>query len=173
MLAAALRQTSRASSSSLKTGLRASNSLKSLSAANVFRPGHAFARTLITKRYTKDHEAVEFDDEKGLGTVMITDYAQSSLGDVVFVELSEQGSSVGQGDNIGAVESVKAASDIYSPVSGTIEDINSQLSSEPSLLNKSPEQKGWLCKIKLADPSELEKLMSAEEYKAFCEEAAS
>ncbi|EDR15016.1 uncharacterized protein LACBIDRAFT_300719 [Laccaria bicolor S238N-H82] len=123
-------------------------------------------RTLVTKRYTIEHEAVTFDDSTGIGTVSITDHAQSSLGDVVFVELPALGTEVKQGDQIGAVESVKAASDIYAPVSGTIEEINETLSSEPGLLNKSPEDKGWLCKIKLHDPSEVDKLLTEEKYHA-------
>ncbi|EAU93041.1 glycine dehydrogenase [Coprinopsis cinerea okayama7 len=132
-----------------------------------FRP--AQFRTVVTKRYTTDHEAIAFDDSTGIGTVSITDYAQSSLGDVVFVELPSEGTEVAQGDQIGAVESVKAASDIYAPVSGTVEAINEALSSEPSLLNKSPEDKGWLCKIKLSSPAELEELLTEEAYKAHCE----
>ncbi|KAG7099287.1 hypothetical protein E1B28_001146 [Marasmius oreades] len=129
-------------------------------------PRLALRRTLITKKYTAEHELVAFDDTNGLGTISITDHAQSSLGDVVFVELPTIGTAVRQGDQIGAVESVKAASDIYAPVSGKIEEINETLSSQPNLLNKSPEGKGWLCKIKLSDPSEIEKLMTEEEYKS-------
>ncbi|PPQ71343.1 hypothetical protein CVT24_012084 [Panaeolus cyanescens] len=121
-------------------------------------------RALHIKKYTSEHELVNFDDSTGVGIISITDHAQSVLGDVVFVELPEVGSSVAQGDQIGAVESVKAASDIYAPISGTVEEINETLSSEPGLLNKSAEEKGWLCKIKLSDPSELDKLMTLEEY---------
>ncbi|KAJ7492549.1 glycine cleavage H-protein-domain-containing protein [Mycena latifolia] len=123
------------------------------------------SRTLVTKRYTVEHEAVEYDDTTGLGVICITDHAQSSLGDVVFVELPTQGTKVRQGDQIGAVESVKAASDIYAPVSGTILEINDALASQPGLLNKSPEGEGWLCKIKLSEPEEMEKLLSQEAYK--------
>ncbi|KAJ3976984.1 glycine dehydrogenase [Lentinula raphanica] len=123
-------------------------------------------RTIVTKRYTAEHECVAFDDETGIGSISITDHAQSSLGDVVFVELPQVGTEVSQHDQIGAVESVKAASDIYAPVSGKIEEINDALSAQPGLLNKSPENEGWLCKIKLSDPSELENLMDEEKYKA-------
>ncbi|KAJ4489327.1 glycine cleavage H-protein-domain-containing protein [Lentinula edodes] len=123
-------------------------------------------RTIVTKKYTVEHECVSFDDSTGLGVISITDHAQSSLGDVVFVELPQVGTVVAQHDQIGAVESVKAASDIYAPVSGEIEEINETLADQPGLLNKSPEEKGWLCKIKLSDPSELEKLMNEEEYEA-------
>jgi len=128
-----------------------------------------FVRTLVTTRYTQDHEAVVFDDSTGVGVVSITDYAQSSLGDVVFVELPTVGTVVKQGDQIGAVESVKAASDIYAPVSGTVKEINESLSSQPGLLNKSPEADGWLCKIELSDRQEMTSLMNEDSYKEHCE----
>ncbi|KAJ7293652.1 glycine cleavage H-protein-domain-containing protein [Mycena rebaudengoi] len=128
------------------------------------------SRTIVTKRFTVEHEAVEYDDATGLGTVCITDHAQSALGDVVFVELPVVGTEVVQGDQIGAVESVKAASDIYAPVSGTIEAVNEALSDQPGLLNKSPEEKGWLCKIKMSQPTEMEHLLTEEAYKNTWEE---
>ncbi|KAI0734543.1 glycine cleavage H-protein-domain-containing protein [Fomitopsis betulina] len=128
-----------------------------------------FVRTVVTKRYTQDHEVVVFDDSTMKGTVHITDYAQSSLGDVVFVELPTEGTEVSQGDQIGAVESVKAASDIYAPVSGVVEEVNSKLADQPGLLNKSPEDQGWLCRIKITDAAEIEKLMDEAAYKAHCE----
>ncbi|KAJ7925858.1 glycine cleavage H-protein-domain-containing protein [Mycena leptocephala] len=115
------------------------------------------SRTLVTKRYTVEHEVVEYDDATGLGVVCITDHAQSSLGDVVFVELPVSAQKLRKVVNqIGAVESVKAASDIYAPVSGTISEVNDALASQPGLLNKSPEDKGWLCKIKLSTPDEMD-----------------
>ncbi|KAF8078553.1 single hybrid motif-containing protein [Lyophyllum atratum] len=123
-------------------------------------------RTLVTKRYTADHEAVVFDDSTGIGTVFITDHAQSVLGDVVFVEIAPVDSVVKQGESLGAVESVKAASDIYAPVAGTIQEINEALSDQPGLLNKSAENKGWLCKIKLSEPSQMDGLMTEEAYKS-------
>ncbi|KAF7339407.1 Glycine cleavage system H protein [Mycena sanguinolenta] len=135
-----------------------------LARPRVFRAA-PLSRTLVTKRYTAEHEAVEYDDTTGLGVVCITDHAQSSLGDVVFVELPVLGTKVAQGDQIGAVESVKAASDIYAPVSGTIEEVNTELNSQPGLLNKSPEEKGWLCKIKLTAPDEMDKLLTEDAYK--------
>ncbi|KAJ7597110.1 glycine cleavage H-protein-domain-containing protein [Mycena floridula] len=135
-----------------------------------YRGSPLLVRTLITQRYTKEHETVIFDDTTGLGTIAITDHAQNSLGDVVFVELPQLGTKVAQNDAIGAVESVKAASDIYAPVSGTVEEINQTLSSEPSLLNKSPEDKGWLCKLKLDDPTQLEGLLTKEQYEKFAED---
>jgi len=122
-------------------------------------------RTLITKRFTADHETVSYDDKTGLGTITITEYAQSSLGDVVFVELPALETKVEQGDQIGAVESVKAASDIYAPVSGIVKEVNEKLNDQPGLLNKSPEEDGWLCKIQLSNPAEVEDLMTAKAYR--------
>jgi len=122
-------------------------------------------RTLITKRYTAEHETVSYDDETGLGIITITEHAQSSLGDVVFVELPALETKVAQGDQIGAVESVKAASDIYAPVSGVIKEVNEKLNDQPGLLNKSPEGDGWLCKIQLSDPAEVEDLLTADTYR--------
>jgi len=126
-------------------------------------------RTIITKRYTSDHELIKFDDETGIGTVSITDYAQKSLGDVVFVELPEAGATIKQGESIGAVESVKAASDIFAPVSGEVLAVNEGLGDQPSLLNKSPEDQGWLFQLKLAEPKELEGLLSEGDYNTHCE----
>jgi len=133
--------------------------------ATSFGRPHAY-RTLVTKRYTKDHEVVSYDDSTGLGTISITEHAQSVLGDVVFVELPQIGTKLAQGETIGAVESVKAASDIYAPVSGEVIEINEDLDSHPGLLNKDAEKKGWLCKIKLSDPSEVENLLTWEVYEA-------
>ncbi|KAL1737967.1 glycine cleavage H-protein-domain-containing protein [Schizophyllum fasciatum] len=146
----------------------------SVAAARPVAPRFArpqFVRTLVTTKYTPEHESVRFDDATGVGIVGITHHAQEALGDVVFVELPSEGSEVKMGDQIGAVESVKAASDIasYAPVSGAIEAVNTGLDSQPNLLNKSPEDKGWLCKIKLSDPSELDNLLSEEQYKKHVE----
>jgi len=121
-------------------------------------------RTLITKKYTEEHEIVLYDSDTGVGTISITNHAQSSLGDVVYVELPSVGNQVTQGDQIGAVESVKAASDIYAPVSGEIKEVNEKLESQTNLLNKDPEGAGWLCKIQLSDPAELDKLLTLEDY---------
>jgi len=126
----------------------------------------SFRRTIVTSKYTKDHELVKFNDATGLGIVSITDHAQSSLGDVVFVELPSVGTTIKQGDQIGAVESVKAASDIYAPISGEVKEVNEALNEQPGLLNKSAEDEGWLCKIEASNPSELDKLMTFDEYKA-------
>ncbi|KAI8456677.1 glycine cleavage H-protein-domain-containing protein, partial [Phakopsora pachyrhizi] len=126
-------------------------------------------RFISIKRYTKEHEWVKYDDENQIGTIGITDYAQKSLGDVVFVELPEESAAIATGDQIGAVESVKAASDIFAPVAGTITEVNSKLSDQANLLNKSPEDEGWIAKIKLSFPQEVENLLSEEAYKAHCE----
>ncbi|CAE6518550.1 unnamed protein product [Rhizoctonia solani] len=125
------------------------------------------------KRYTKDHESISYDSDSKLGTISITDYAQKQLGDVVFVELPNAGTKVEAGGHLGAVESVKAASDIYAPVSGTVKELNSALQGKPALLNTAPETEGWLCKIELSDPSEIEGLLEKEEYIKFCETGGS
>ncbi|PWN19882.1 putative glycine cleavage system H protein, mitochondrial precursor [Microstroma glucosiphilum] len=118
----------------------------------------------IKTRYTPEHEWVALDTDTNIGTVGITDYAQKSLGDVVYVELPSEGSDVKQGEQIGAVESVKAASDIYSPVAGNVTAVNDKLSSEANLLNKSPEKDGWLCQIRLSNPAEFESLLEKSAY---------
>lgn len=101
------------------------------------------------------------------GTIGITEYASKALGDVVFVELPEVGMECGKGDTIGAVESVKSASDIMSPVSGQVTEVNEVLSEKPGTINKGPEGEGWYAKIELTDVAELEGLMSKEDYDAF------
>ncbi|KAH0834664.1 glycine cleavage H-protein-domain-containing protein [Lanmaoa asiatica] len=122
------------------------------------------SRTIVTKKYTKEHESVAFDDATGLGTIAITDHAQQSLGDVVFVDLPAVGSNFSKGESIGAVESVKAASDIYAPVSGEIVEVNQRLDGEPGLVNRSPDDEGWLCRIKLSEPKEIDELLTLEAY---------
>lgn len=155
----------------IRSALPAARSLAQTSRISALqRTSPAFVRTIITKRYTKDHEWVSYDSETKIGTVSITDHAQTSLGDVVFVELPSAGSEIAQGDQIGAVESVKAASDIYAPVSGIIEEINETLGDQPSLLNKSPEDEGWLCKIRMTNPAELDTLLNEEAYTKLCED---
>ena len=119
--------------------------------------------------YSKDHEwiLVEGNQVK----VGITDFAQSQLGDIVFVELPEVGDSVNRGDGIMVIESVKAAADAYSPVSGSIVAVNEDLMDAPETINEDPYEGGWLVVIELNDQSELEDLLSPEEYKSFTEEA--
>ncbi|KAF9161604.1 hypothetical protein DFQ27_002345 [Actinomortierella ambigua] len=128
----------------------------------------SFARFYGTKRYTKEHEWIEVDN--GVGTVGITDYAQNSLGEIVFVEPAEL-KTVETHDNIGSVESVKAASDIFAPIAGEVIEVNAALADEPGLLNEHPESQGWLCKIKVADQAEVDALLDEAAYKAFCEES--
>jgi len=148
----------------------ASTLTSALRVQRALRPAsYTFRRTLVKKLYTPEHEVIKFDDETGLGRVSITDYAQKSLGDVVFVELPEKGVKVEQGEPVGAVESVKAASDIFAPVSGDVVDINEVLGSQPSLLNKSPEDEGWLFQLKVSESKELEGLLSEDDYKKHCE----
>ena len=121
----------------------------------------------MAKKYTKEHEWIDMAGD--VGTVGITEYAQEQLGDVVFVELPKIGASVAQNGQIAVVESVKAASEIYAPVSGTITAVNDALAKEPVLVNQSAEDKGWFFKIKLSKPGELAGLMDAAAYKKFTE----
>jgi len=116
-------------------------------------------------RYTKEHEWIRLDGDTA--TVGITEHAQSQLGDVVFVELPEVGKSFAAGDEAAVVESVKAASEVYSPASGEVVAINDALADAPATVNEDAEGKGWFLKLKLADPAELEKLMTAHQYKEF------
>src|ERR687894_2379675 len=119
----------------------------------------------MTTRYTKDHEYIRVDGDTG--TVGITDYAQSQLGDVVFVELPEVGKSVAKGGEAAVVESVKAASEIFAPVSGEVVAVNTDLEGAPGTVNEDPSGKGWFLKLKLKDPAELEELMSEQQYQEF------
>jgi glycine cleavage system H protein len=116
-------------------------------------------------RYTKDHEYVRVEGDTGV--IGITDYAQSQLGDVVFVELPEPGKSVDKGAEAAVVESVKAASEIYAPVSGEIVAVNAALEDAPGTVNEDPLGQGWFLKIKIKDQGELLGLMDEEQYKAF------
>lgn len=113
-------------------------------------------------RYTKDHEYIRIEGETG--TVGISDYAQSQLGDVVFVELPEIGKALSKGGEAAVVESVKAASEVYAPVSGEVVEVNSELEAAPGTVNEDPAGKGWFLKIKLTDAAELDGLMSEAEY---------
>ena len=113
--------------------------------------------------YRESHEWVRYDDD-GTATVGISDHAQAQLGDMVFIELPEPGMSYEQGDACAVVESVKAASDVYAPVTGEIIENNSALEDSPELVNTDPYGDGWLFRIQLADPSEIDGLMDAEAY---------
>jgi glycine cleavage system H protein len=112
--------------------------------------------------YSKEHEWVKMDGQ--VATIGITDYAQTSLGDIVFVELPRVGATLTQFDNIGVIESVKAVSDIYTPIGGEVTEINASLDNDPSLLNKEPFEGGWLFKVKVTDINETNNLLSPEKY---------
>ncbi|EKF49084.1 glycine cleavage system protein H [Thermosipho africanus H17ap60334] len=114
------------------------------------------------KKFTKTHEWV---DENGY--VGITSHAQEELGDIVYVDLPEVGKEVKKGDVLLSIESVKAASDVYAPISGKIVEVNSELDARPELVNEDAEGEGWLVKIEISNPSELDELMTEEEYKEF------
>ena len=115
--------------------------------------------------YTKEHEWVGIED--GIATIGLSDYAQDSLGDITFIELPSMDDEVEQFGEIASVESVKAASDIFSPVSGKIVEANDELESDPGLINKFPYAKGWIAKIEITDKEELSNLMTADEYRNF------
>ncbi len=120
------------------------------------------------KKYAKTHEWVEVED--GKGRIGITDFAQKELGDVVFVELPEIGDEVKKGESFGTIESVKAASDLYAPVSGKVVEVNNAVVDKPQIVNEDPEGKGWMIVVEMSDPSELDDLMTEEEYKESIEE---
>ena len=119
-------------------------------------------------RYTKEHEWVNV--EGGTGTVGLTDHAQKELGDIVYVDLPKVGATVEKGKTVGSVESVKAVSDIYSPVSGEVIAVNDLLTGSPEKLNEDPHGAAWLVKIKLSSPGELADLMSAADYQKYAGE---
>lgn len=118
-------------------------------------------------KYTKDHEWIRVEGD--IGTVGITDYAQKELSDIVYVELPEVGSKVEQFKPFGTIEAVKTVADLYAPVSGEVVEVNTNLEEEPGLINQDPYGKGWIIKVKISDPSELDNLMSAEEYRNLIE----
>jgi len=121
----------------------------------------------MPRYFTQDHEWI--DVEGDVGTVGITDYAQSQLGDITFVELPGEGADVKKGDSVSVVDSVKAASDVYTPVSGSVTAANAALGDEPELVNSDAEESGWLFRIALSDTSELEALMDRKAYEAYVE----
>lgn len=127
----------------------------------------------MTRYFTEEHEwidvDVEIDTVQKIGTVGITDYAQGQLGDITFVEVPSEGDILAKGDAPCVVDSVKAASDVYSPVSGEVIEANSALEEQPELVNSDPEEDGWLFKLALSDMSELDDLMDDAKYKAFVE----
>lgn len=121
----------------------------------------------MTTKYTEDHEWITI--EGNVATVGITKYAAEQLGDVVFVEIPDVGKTCDKGGDLAVVESVKAASDVYAPVSGEVTEANDALTDAPETVNEDPEGAGWFAKIRLSDASELDALMDADAYQAFCE----
>jgi glycine cleavage system H protein len=118
-------------------------------------------------KYTKEHEYIRIDGDTGI--IGISHHAQEQLGEVVFVELPEVGKQVAQNDELAVVESVKAASEVYAPVAGEVTEVNAALPDTPETVNADPEGEAWFVKLKIADKGELDKLMSADEYKSYLE----
>jgi glycine cleavage system H protein len=121
--------------------------------------------------YTKEHEWIRVDAE--IGTIGITDHAQKELGDIVYVELPKPGEHVAANESFGTVESVKAVSEIYSPVSGEVAAVNTKLQNKPEMLNADPHGEAWLVQVRLSDRSEIEKLMTADQYEAYIQKEES
>ena len=121
----------------------------------------------MTTYFTREHEWIKVDGD--MATVGITDHAQEALGDIVFTEVPDAGKQLSKGQEAAVVESVKAASDVYSPVSGEVTGANQALVDDPSLANTDPEGEGWFFQLRLSDPSELDGLMDAAAYKSFCD----
>ncbi|WP_428683286.1 glycine cleavage system protein GcvH [Sphingopyxis sp.] len=122
----------------------------------------------MPRYYTEEHEWIDVDGD--VATVGITDFAQSQLGDIVFVEVPDTGADLSAGGDAAVVESVKAASDVYAPVDGVVTEGNAQLEEDPALVNSDPEGEGWFFRMTLADKSQLDGLMNAQAYKAFCDD---
>jgi glycine cleavage system H protein len=121
----------------------------------------------MPRYFTEEHEWIDVDGD--VATVGITDFAQGQLGDIVFVEVPETGTAVTKGGDAAVVESVKAASDVYAPVDGTVTEGNAGLADDPALVNSDPEGEGWFFRMTLSDAGQLDGLMDAAAYKAFCE----
>jgi glycine cleavage system H protein len=121
-------------------------------------------------RYTKEHEWVEVQDNGTTARVGITDYAQKELGDIVYVELPTVGDEFESGEAFGVVESVKAVSDLYMPVSGKVKEVNKELENQPELINQSPHEEGWIITVAISDEEDLSGLMTGEEYEEFLNE---
>ncbi len=122
----------------------------------------------MARYFTEEHEWIDLEGDTA--TVGITDYAQEQLGDIVFVELPEIGMVIDKGKDAAVVESVKAASDVYAPISGEVMEANPALEDDPALVNTAPEEDGWFFKMTVSDKSQLEGLMDAKAYKSFCNE---
>ncbi len=121
-------------------------------------------------RYSKDHEWIGVEGDRG--RIGITDYAQNQLGDVVFLELPEVGRTLAPGEQFGTVESVKAVSELFSPVAGEVVEVNSELTSQPELMNEDPHGAAWLMVVRITDPATVKTLMDAKAYQAFVENEA-
>ena len=117
--------------------------------------------------YSESHEYVKVEGEYGY--IGITDFAQSELGDIVFVDIPTEGETIAAGDVFGSIEAVKTVSDAFSPVSGVVEEINPAIDSDPALVNKDPYGEGWMIKVKMSAPEEVERLLTAEQYGALIE----
>jgi glycine cleavage system H protein len=115
-------------------------------------------------RYTEEHEWLALDDASGVGTVGITDYAQGELGDVVYVELPEKGRRIAAKEAFGTIEAVKTVSELFAPVSGEVVEVNDRLGDNPELVNAEPYGAGWMIRVKLDDPADASRLLSAEAY---------
>jgi glycine cleavage system H protein len=126
--------------------------------------------TTEDNRYAKSHEYVHVEGD--IGTIGITDYAQKELGDVVFVELPKVGSQLEQGDELGSIESVKAVSELFAPASGEVVEVNEALAEKPELVNTDPYGDGWMVRVRLSTPEEVDELMDAEEYEEYVEKEA-
>src|SRR6185369_14632238 len=118
-------------------------------------------------KYAKSHEYVHFDEKEGVGTIGITDYAQKELGDVVFVELPQPGTQIESDNEMGSIESVKAVSELFAPVSGEVVEVNELLRDKPELVNTDPYGDGWMIKVRIADQTEYDDLMDATEYEEY------
>jgi glycine cleavage system H protein len=125
---------------------------------------------MATERYTKDHEWIRIED--GVGTVGITEHAQQQLGDIVFVEVPEAGRQTKQGEAVAVVESVKAASDVFAPVSGEVIEVNAEIAAQPALVNEDAEGKAWFFRIKISNPAELDGLLDKAAYQKFLQETS-
>ena len=125
---------------------------------------------MATLRFTEDHEWIRLDG--GIATVGITNHAQTQLGDVVFVELPDVGRKAAPGEAVAVVESVKAASDVFSPIAGEVVEVNGDLAGQPALVNEDAEGKAWFFKIRIADAADLDKLMDRTAYEAFVKESS-
>ena len=118
--------------------------------------------------YTRDDEWIRMDGD--VATVGVTDYAQDSLSDIVYLELPDAGDAYEEGDTFGVIESVKAAADLYMPVSGEITEVNEALVDEPEAVNEDPYGRAWMVRVRLSDKSQLDELMDADAYRAYCDE---